>query len=71
MEIFQTASFRKAVKKLHVNQKKDLDAAVKAIAANPALGELKTGDIAGVQVYKFKMAKQLALLVCEHNKKRI
>ncbi|MBU0799561.1 MAG: type II toxin-antitoxin system RelE/ParE family toxin, partial [Alphaproteobacteria bacterium] len=36
MNIVQTTSFARAAKKLHANQKKDLDAAVKAIMADPA-----------------------------------
>jgi hypothetical protein len=30
--------------------------------AKPASGEMKTGDLAGVQVYKFKMVGRLTLL---------
>lgn len=62
MNIAQTNSFARTVKKLHTNQKQDLDEAVRTIMADPTLGETKTGDLAGVSVYKFKMAKQLALL---------
>lgn len=62
MQIVQTTTFRKAVKKLHANQKKDLDEAVKSIVADPFAGEPKVGDLAGVFVFKFKMAKQLTLL---------
>jgi len=60
--ILQTPSFRKTVKKLNANQKKDLDTAVKALAANPDLGNSKKGDLSFLLVYKFKMAKQLTLL---------
>lgn len=62
MKIIQTNEFAKAVKKLPVQHKVELDTAVKAIVANPAIGELKLGDLAGVRVYKFKMNKQLTLL---------
>lgn len=62
MNVIQTSSFRKAVKKLHANQKGDLDEAVRIIMAEPELGEAKVGDLAGVKVYKFKMARQLMLL---------
>lgn len=61
-KIEQTSSFAKKVKKLHKNQKSDLDKAVRAIVDNPALGELKKGDLSFLRVYKFKMAKQLTLL---------
>ncbi len=62
MNVVQTSTFRKIVKKLHPNQKKEVDKAVKAIINNPDLGEQKVGDLSGVYVYKFKMVKQLTLL---------
>ncbi|WP_026376975.1 type II toxin-antitoxin system RelE/ParE family toxin [Aestuariibacter salexigens] len=60
--VLQTSNFKKAVKKLHPNQKKDLDKAVKALMEEPLLGEQKKGDLSFLRVYKFKMAKQLTLL---------
>lgn len=66
MRVLQTARFSKAVKKLHGNQKRDLDDAVKTIMANPAIGEIKVGDLAGIQVYKFKMSNQPTLLAYHH-----
>ncbi len=62
IRIAQSNSFKKAVKKLHKNQKVDLDNAVRAIADNPNLGTQKIGDLSSVRVYKFKMLKQLTLL---------
>lgn len=62
MKVVQTATFSKAVKKLHSNQKKDLDTAIKAIIANPLIGEAKVGDLAGVLIHKFRMVKQLTLI---------
>ena len=44
------------------NQKKDLDAAIKALMKDPKLGERKKGDLAFLRVHKFKMNKQLTLL---------
>lgn len=60
--ILQAPTFKKAVKKLKPNQKKDLDKAVKELLEDPFLGEQKRGDIAFLRVYKFKMVKQLTLL---------
>ncbi|MDO6747073.1 type II toxin-antitoxin system RelE/ParE family toxin [Gilvimarinus sp. 1_MG-2023] len=60
--VLQTPTFKKAVKKLQANQKKDLDLAVKHLMANPDIGEQKKGDLAFLQVHKFKMNKQLTLL---------
>jgi mRNA-degrading endonuclease RelE of RelBE toxin-antitoxin system len=62
MRVLQTARFRKAVKKLHKNQKQALDVAIKTIVADSTVGKMKTGNLAGIQVYKFKMVSQLTLL---------
>jgi len=61
-EVLQTPTFKKAVKKLHKNQKKDLDVAVRELIKDPLLGEQKKGDLAFLRVYKFNMVKQLTLL---------
>jgi addiction module RelE/StbE family toxin len=65
MNVLQTPTFKRQTKKLHKNQKKDLDKAIKVIIENPSIGEMKKGDLSGVQVYKFKMVKQLMLLAYE------
>lgn len=65
VRILQTPTFKRAVKRLHKQQKRELDEAVRAVAANPAIGEAKVGDLAGVRVYKFKMNRQLTLLAFE------
>lgn len=65
MNILQTTTFAKHVKKLHKNQKNDLDKAIKKIAQDPFIGETKKGDLSGIRVYKFKMVKQLTLIAYE------
>tara|TARA_R110002124_G_scaffold131168_3_gene293288 strand:- start:755 stop:1045 length:291 start_codon:yes stop_codon:yes gene_type:complete len=60
--VLQTPSFKKAVKKLHKNQKMELDSAIKKLIENPLLGDQKKGDLIFLRVYKFKMLKQLTLL---------
>ncbi len=60
--ILQTPTFKKAVKKLKPNQKKDLDTAIKELVNNPLLGEQKRGNLAFLRVFKFKLVKQLILL---------
>ncbi len=62
MKVIQTPTFKKTIKKLQANQKKAVDEAVKAIMANPLIGDTKVGDLAGILVHKFKMTKQLTLL---------
>jgi mRNA-degrading endonuclease YafQ of YafQ-DinJ toxin-antitoxin module len=61
-QVLQSPAFKKAVKKLHHNQKMDLDKAVLRLVENPLLGDQKKGDLAFLRVYKFKMYKQLTLL---------
>lgn len=62
MNIKQTLSFKSKVKKLHKNQLKELENAIKAICKDPTIGSKKKGDLAEVYVYKFKMNKLLHLL---------
>jgi mRNA interferase RelE/StbE len=65
VQVLQSAAFSRAYKKLHKNQKVDVDDAVDAITKTPELGESKRGDLAGVCVYKFKSHSQLMLLAYE------
>jgi len=62
MQILVTPSFERVIKKLHVNQKKSLDKAVKAIASKPEIGDPKVGDLEGIYVYKFKLVDKQWLL---------
>lgn len=62
MRILVTPTFERAAKKLHRQQKADLDVAVRAVAGDIEIGEAKVGDLAGIRVYKFRMANQLCLL---------
>ena len=73
MQILQATSFIRSVKKLHLNQKKALDKAVKAISKNPEIGDPKVGDLDGVRVYKFTINNLKWLLAYEvvSNKKII
>ena len=62
MRVLVTPTFERAVKKLHKQQKAALDEAVRTIVGQPETGETKVGDLAGVQVYKFRMDNLLCLL---------
>lgn len=62
MRILVTPTFERTVKKLHRQQKTELDEAVRTIASQPEAGEAKVGDLVGVQVYKFRMGNMLCLL---------
>jgi len=65
IEVLQTAAFRRSYKRLHPNQKADVDEAVQVIVTHPETGEPKKGNLAGVFVHKFKCNGQLALLAYE------
>ncbi len=67
MNILQTRTFKNSVKRLHNNQKKVLDNAIKEIINNPLIGEQKKGDLANLRVYKFHMVGQLTLLAYSFN----
>lgn len=71
MQVLQTNVFKQAVKKLHANQKVDLDKAIKVIMKTPLVGEEKLGGLLGIRIYKFKMVKQLTLLAYLIDKKKI
>lgn len=62
MNIFQKTPFKKTYKKLHNNQVPSVNDAINEIVNNPAIGEVKKGDLAGVLVYKFNIQNQLYLL---------
>jgi mRNA interferase RelE/StbE len=62
MRILVTPTFERTVKKLHPSQKSALDDAVRAVVSQPEVGESKVGDLAGVQIYKFRMSQLLCLL---------
>ena len=64
-EIIQSPVFAKQKKKLPKNRVNDLDDAVRSIANDPTIGHMKTGDLQGIQVYKFKSNKQQMLLAYE------
>jgi len=62
MRILTTTTFDRIVKKLHRQEKADLDDAVRAVADNTEIGEAKVGDLVGIRIYKFKKVNQLRLL---------
>ena len=66
-EVIQSPLFARQKKKLKKNQIKKLDDAIKTIMANPAIGTAKSGDLQGVQVYKYKIGNNLILFAYEVN----
>lgn len=64
-EIIQSPIFTKQKKKLHKQQIEDLDKAVTSIFNDPTTGDMKVGDLRGVQVYKYKSKNKQILLAYE------
>ena len=72
LRVETTPAFDRTAKKLHANQKRELDEAVMAVMADPAqAGEAKKGDLAGVYVHKFKSNRQEVLLAYVFDDERI
>ena len=69
VSVTQSTVFARAYKKLHPQQKQDVDKAVEVIVSDPLEGEAKRGDLAGVYVFKFKSQNQLVLLAYEFDPK--
>ncbi|MFP3016654.1 MAG: type II toxin-antitoxin system RelE/ParE family toxin [Wolbachia sp.] len=67
MKILLTNTFKRSMKKLHNNQLSKLEEAIKQVQGNPHIGELKSGDLANVRVYKFSIFNQLTLLAYFYN----
>ena len=62
MNIYQSRSFAKKVKKLNKTEKTTLDKEIKSILSNPEIGIEKKGDLRGVFVHKFKIKSTQLLL---------
>ena len=62
MQIHVTPTFQRTVKKLRAAQKADLDEAVRQIVAAPHIGDMKVGDLAGVQVHRFRLGNLLTIV---------
>ena len=62
MNIYQSRSFEKKVKKMSKTEKDTLDREIRRIMENPSICEEKKGDLRGVFVYKFKLKTTQYLL---------
>jgi len=56
---------------MHKAEKIALDNAIKTIMSNPTIGSLKTGDLSGIQVFKYKHNTQLYLLAYSYVEDKI
>jgi mRNA interferase RelE/StbE len=59
--VVQSPLFAKQKKKLTKPQITQRDEALRTIIANPEMGTLKTGDLKGVRVYKFRIDRNQIL----------
>jgi hypothetical protein len=62
MIVLTTPRFDRSIKKILPAEKKILDIAVRDLIKDPLKGEMKKGDLAGIQVYKFRYQQQQKLL---------
>ena len=62
MKLIALPRFTRALKKLHSDEKRVLDDALRRIIADPQVGEMKRGDLAGVRVYKYRDQMRLMLI---------
>ena len=67
VQLEQKPTFKRIYKKLHTNQRNDVHSAIRAVVADPKLGEEKKGDLFGVFVYKFDCVNQQYLLAYRWN----
>lgn len=58
----QKPTFKRAYKKLHANQRAAIQVAIRALLADPTIGQEKKGDLSGVFVYKFDCVNQQFLM---------
>ena len=69
MKVAQSGVFSRTVKKLHRKEKAAVDEAVRKLITDTGIGDMKKGPLAGVRVYKYKVADKLYLLACRYDKK--
>lgn len=60
--VIQMPRFTRTKKRLPPKVQLETDEAIKKVVADPFVGEAKTGPLAGMRVYKFKVGPQKMLL---------
>ena len=66
MIVQQTNTFKRQVKRLHKAEKLALDKSIRQIMEDPSVGDTKVGDLAGIQVFKYKIKGNQYLLAYEY-----
>ena len=62
MKLEQKPTFQRAYKKLHPNQRQEVNNAIRTISNNPEIGTRKIADLSDFRIYKFKINNQEYLL---------
>jgi len=62
VQVEQRPAFKRAYKKLHTNQREAIHEAIRAVVADPCVGQEKKGDLGGVFVHEFDCVNQQYLL---------
>ena len=62
MQLLQSVSFKKKIRKFHKQEKRTLDNQIRKILKDPAIGQEKKGNLKGVFVHKFKIRATQYLL---------
>ena len=70
IKVEQVNSFKNLYKKIHLNQKKELDKAIERVKKNPHLGKMKLGNLNGLRIYKFNMIGLHCLLAFRYFEKK-
>jgi mRNA-degrading endonuclease RelE of RelBE toxin-antitoxin system len=71
MQILQSRSFERKVKKFTKSQKKKLDLEIRKVVDNPSIGSEKKGDLRGIFVHKFKIQTLQYLLAYRFSEKKL
>jgi len=71
MIVKQMGTFKRYVIKMYQQEKEALDEAVQQIISDPSIGEMKVGDLAGIQLFKYKHKVQLYSLAHAYLEKEL
>jgi len=68
--VLEAPRFAKSKRRLPPRDQLEIDEQVKQLAADPLVGEPKTGALKGVRVVKFRLDAQVVLLAYQFDEKR-
>lgn len=71
MQVVQTKTFHRALKKVHSNEKKVIDRVVRRIMSAPDKGDANKGDLSGAYTQKFNLHGAQFRLMYEYDDQTI